>query len=223
MISSWQKIGSFIKEIHLETLLDQSGMPITVYLKNNRLQLVSNNAIYSYDDYYINFLYALKKLDLDKKKFHKVLVLGFGLGSIVYILEKKLKISAKYTAVELSEEVLYLAALYSLPRFISQVELIQTDASAFVFQNNEKFDLICIDVFQDDFIPANVRDPDFLSACKELLDPSGYLVFNQLYLNPKDKVESEKFTKEVFMPIFKGAESLYIAGNNMLLYQNPAN
>jgi len=219
MVKTWQKLLSFVKEIHLETMLDQSGMPVSVYLRKNRLQLVSNNAIYSYDDYYINFLHTLTKLEFDSDKNLKVLLLGFGLGSIVYILEKKMGVIADYTAVELSEEILYLAAKYSLPRFNSQIELIQADASAFMYQNNEKYDLVCIDVFQDDLIPEELKKSTFLNACKNSIKENGYLVYNQLYLNPKDKAACEQFNSQVFLPIFSGSESLVIAGNNMLVYK----
>lgn len=61
---------------------------LKVYLSLGRLKLITGNAIYSYEDKYINFVEAFNFINIKNKSVKGALVLGLGLGSIPYILEK---------------------------------------------------------------------------------------------------------------------------------------
>lgn len=171
---------SYLIEYPMETIRSQDGLLLTVCLRNGRLQLYSDHAIYSWDDLYTQFRDVFNILRLEIKQKKEVLILGLGLGSIPYLLEKKLGIDAYYTAVEVDENIIYLAEKYTLSFLKSGFSTICADALTFPQYTEEKFDLICFDVFIDNETPAAFFSADYFEALKDCLEPNGLLLFNVL-------------------------------------------
>src|SRR5690625_1004287 len=107
MLPNWKKWLSYLTPVHLETTGSAINDVLEVYLVRNRLRLTTHDAIYSYDDQYLNYTKTFKMLNLPADG-AEVLILGFGLGSIPIMLEKKFKKKYNYTAVEIDETVLSL-------------------------------------------------------------------------------------------------------------------
>lgn len=212
----WKKWVSWCWPQHLETMEDREGSHVSVWLSRGRLQLTASNAIYSYDDKYTNFLRPLKKLYPTPKSGEKVLLLGFGLGSIVYILEKVLRCDFVYTAVELDEAVISLASKYSLPRFRSPVTIVEGDAVYYTHYAEGTYELICIDIFEDDIIPPSCETIQFLERVKALLTPGGILLYNRLYQGSGDRFATDRFVENVFTKVFPDAKWIDTEGNRVL-------
>lgn len=205
----------------LEMTGSEQNPELAVMLYRGRLQLISGNAIYSWDDLYHNFTIAFEKLRISERKVQDVLILGLGLGSIAYILETVHKITCRYTAVEWDEVVAELATKYTLSRLKSPIEIITADAEIFVAVCEEQFDLITIDIFEDDLTPPQFETPGFLNQCKELLRPGGLLMFNRLYSEHKDRVAADRFFQRSFSVVFPEAFSIDTRGNLMLCWEKP--
>lgn len=176
----WKKILSHLIEFPLETISGKNGLPLTVCLHKGRFQLYSEQAIYSWDDLYSQFRDVFMHLSHDIKNKKEVLLLGLGLGSIPYLLEKKMGVDAYYTAIEIDENIIYLAEKYTLQYLNSSISTVQADALAFPFYTEEKFDLICFDVFNDNETPLDFFLTEYFEALKECLEPNGLLLFNVL-------------------------------------------
>ena len=68
-------------------------------------------------------------------------------------------------------------AKYSYSRLKNPIELITADAAVFMDMNVRIFDLICIDIFNDDLVPTAFETSDFLEQCAEALEPEvGYFL-----------------------------------------------
>ena len=173
----------------------------------------------SYADLYTNFKQAFEAINLDKHLIEEVLVLGFGLGSIPYLLEKTFHKKYRYTAIEIDENVLYLANKYALDDIESPISLMPTDAAIFVSYCQEKFDLICMDVFLDDEVPTYFETEDYLLQLKALLNPKGILLFNKLALTEEDIAKCESF-----LPVFQNVfpQGTYIDVNGNWIFVNRA-
>ena len=215
--SLWQHYLSHITEIHIESAPSEYNPHLYVSLNQGRYQLCTANVVYSFEDLYDNFGIAFQKIDLDKIPGERVLILGFGLGSIPYILEKKWHKQYHYTAVEIDESVLYLANKYMMPEMESSIETICADAFAFVMQSREKFDLIAMDVFLDDIIPDDFQNDTFLEHLEKLLNPDGVLLYNRLAHTPTDRHASQRYFSDVFEPRFPKGGYIEVKGNWMLL------
>jgi SAM-dependent methyltransferase len=213
----WRKLLSYIKEVHIETTESEHNPFLHVVLRNGQYQLCTANAIYSYGDLYDNFSKAFKKIGLDKLAIENVLILGFGLGSIPIMLEKIFKKSYHYTAVEIDAEVLRLANTYGVRDMKSSMDFQVMDAYTYAAFSEEKFDMICMDVFLDDIVPTELEQDDFLINLRDMLTPNGILLFNKLAFHKKDKKEAEAFFKNHFKRIFDDGVCLDVNGNYILL------
>ena len=215
-IPSWKYYLSYLFEFHIESAPSEINPHLYVSLKKGRYQLSTANAVYSYADLYDNFSTAFKKLNIEQLDIEDVLLLGFGLGSIPYMLEKKFNKTYQYTAVEIDENVLYLANKYVLPELNAPINFIPNDAAIFVSYCQEQFDLICMDVFLDDEIPEHFESEDYLLQLKDLLKPNGILLFNKLALREDDKERCKAFLP-VFMKNFPKGTYLDVNGNWIFL------
>lgn len=213
----WKRWLSYLFEFHIESAPSEDNPHLYVSLSKGRYQLCTENAIYSFGDLYDNFVKAFLRLDLDKLPGKDVLILGFGLGSIPIILEKKFGKKYDYVAVELDEEVLYLADKYTMPDIKSNIQFVQADAFVFTHLCQEKFDLICMDVFSDDIVPPDCETSDFMEKLKEMLNPEGVLLYNRLALSDRDKKESKYFFETEFVRTFPKGYALDVDGNWILV------
>jgi spermidine synthase len=217
LIDWFKKYWSYISPVHLESIQGLENQTLSVYLSNGRYQLSTEHAIYSYDDLYDNFSLAFKKVDwIQLPERAHVLVLGLGLGSVPYMLEKKFSKKFSYTAVEFDESVIFLASKYSIPRLKSSMQIICRDAASHVMEDEDEYDIICIDVFLDDVIPDAISEREFLIRVKCLLSPGGILIFNRLNRERDEKNLIHEYIDQVFSSVFPDYGSIQVEGNCML-------
>lgn len=208
---------SYLAEIHIESASSAYNPHLYVSLRRGRYQLSTKGAVYSFADLYDNFVKAFQRIDLDRLPGKEVLVLGLGLGSIPYILEKMFQRAYYYTAVEIDETVADLANRYTLSHLDSNVQVVVADAYAYILQTASKYDLICMDVFVDDKVPSDFEMPEFLEALCETLNPGGILLYNRLTSRTLDKERSKHFFKKEFLSVFQNGKHLDVQGNWILL------
>ena len=189
----WKRLLSYVKDVHIESATSIYNDDLSVLLVKGQYQLVTPEAIYSYGKHYDNYFSAFKKIDLEKEDINSVLLLGLGLGSIPYMLEKYFNKDYQYTAVEIDDDIINLASKYVLNQLDSEVTTICTDAIRFVEIDQNQYDLVAMDVFISDYIPQEFESEDFLQNLKNRIAPNGLLMFNRLYFYDKDKVKTEKY------------------------------
>jgi len=204
----------------LEETGSEQNPELTVTLDKGRLQLLSGDAIYSWDDLYKNFLIAFDQLKIDEQKIEDVLILGLGLGSIPYMLEKIFHRNYHYTAVEWDETVAELAAKYTLSRLSSPVEIVTADAEIFVQITEEQYDMVVVDIFEDDLTPPQFETMAFLQKCNNLIRPGGLLLFNRLHGGDRSvKIVTERFFERDFKAVFPEAWAIDTGGNWILCFR----
>jgi spermidine synthase len=220
-VSFWKKWLSHLYPLTLEETGSELNPELSVVLDRGRLQLLSGQAIYSWDDLYHNFTRAFEQLKPENRLIEDVLLLGLGLGSVPYILEKKHRATYRYTAVEMDEVIADLASRYTLSRLRSPVEIITADAEIFVELCEDRYDLLIVDIFDENEVPPAFETPQFLEACRDLLRPGGLLLYNRLYITQSDFVRTERFMDEIFREVFPQAQHLETGGNWVLYAEMP--
>ena len=118
-IPRWKRLLSYFVEFHIESAPSELNPHLYVSLNRGRYQLCTANAVYSFADLYDNFVKAFQRLQPAQLPIREVLLLGFGLGSIPLMLEKKFHCRIRYTGVEADESVIWLAGKYALPELQS--------------------------------------------------------------------------------------------------------
>lgn len=110
------------------------------------------------------------------KKPNTVLMLGVGGGTVAKMLLEKWS-DIKITGVEISQEVVN-AAIEHLGLGDIDMDLIVGDAFQYVFEHDDRYDLILIDIFDGDNFPLKFLMPKFIRRCQELLSKGGELYIN---------------------------------------------
>jgi len=213
----WKRMLSYVSERHIESAPSELNPHLYVSLVKGRYQLATKNAIYSFADLYSNYRLAFEALEWSRLEGSEVLLLGVGLGSIPFMIETKFDQKMRYTGVEIDENVLYLANKYVLGDLKSPMEMHCADAWNYIVQSNDKFEIICMDVFVDDEIPDRLFSMDFLELLKDHLTPSGVLMYNCLARTDTDIHAAKKFLFDEFLTVFPEGGYLDVRGNWMLV------
>ena len=77
--------------------------------------------------------------------------------------------------------------------------------------------MITVDLFEDDLIPEQFEQMDFLENIKNSLTPNGILLYNRLAHNDDDIKQSKSFYKNAFKKVFEEGLYLEVNDNWMLL------
>lgn len=107
-------------------------------------------------------------------KLGTALILGLGAGTVAkLLLEKNPEI--KITGVDNEPEMISLAGK-NLDS--SNVTYVLEDAFEFVKRSEEKFDYICVDLYQGGLFPVRCLQYEFATKLREMLTKGGVLVYN---------------------------------------------
>ena len=218
MKSTLIKWFSYLWDVQIDYRSSEYNPDLIVYMSQGRYQLCTDRAIYSHEDKYHNFTKILREeVDYDKLNGNKVLILGLGLGSVPILLDQIKLGHWNITAVEIDEEVIELALLYGYPKIDSQMHSITADAAVYVDLCQEKFDLICVDVFVGEHTPHKFRTPQFLESLQGLSNPNGLVIYNTLAFTEEDRKLSKAYYNEVFLPAYPHSRCINAHKNYMLL------
>ncbi len=221
-----RKYIDFFLSFFCDRLIEQSQSDLNpelkVFLSNGRYKLVTGHAVYSYDDRYTNFLQSFRELKKELSKVKTCLVLGLGMGSIPLMLERKMNLSVDCTAVELDPEIIRLYEKYTAPRLKNKVRITEGDAWNYLASNPSKFDLICMDVFEDAKVPEKFSSPQFCGMLRDHLHEDAVLIYNRLEETDQDHRENNIFFENIFQPVFPDARVLKLEANRMYIAKKSA-
>jgi 2-polyprenyl-3-methyl-5-hydroxy-6-metoxy-1,4-benzoquinol methylase len=174
-----KKYLSYIFELPIEKKYSESSGTLEVTLHKGAYKLSTENAIYSWGKYYTSFGTAFRRLEIYHVDIPKVLILGYGLGSIADLLIQNKSVE-EIIGVDSDPVIMDLAYRYQQ---INGRELVCISAVDYIQTAIKKFDLICIDIFIDDKVPAVIMQEDFLEKVFQRLNTNGWLIFSQLTQN----------------------------------------
>lgn len=215
--SMWVKTASYFADIQIEKVESAYSGTLEVICRKGRYALCTNNAVYSYDDLYVNFNDSFERLDLEAYSIKKILVLGLGLGSIPWLLEKKFHKIYNYTFVEIDQKIVNLAEHYTLSELSSSYEVICQDALEYTKNSKQTFDMVIVDVFIDNIVPSAFESLGFVQQLKSLLNPNGLVLYNRLADTPELLERTSQFYEQTFKQVFPKAVAMELGTNKMLV------
>jgi spermidine synthase len=213
-----KELISHVYEFPVEQVESKYSTILNVSFYKGRYLLSTRNAVYSFEEKYDSFADAFQQLKIDKREIQKVLILGFGLGSIPQILSEQYKMNCNYTAVEIDPMVIHLAKNYGYMPQQSKIEVYCADAYDFVKAEQDKYDLICVDVFIDDTVPENAESEVFLYNMRRILKDNGLLIYSRLNADNLQKTTNNAFKRDHFKKVFSPSKEIETSGNLMLVY-----
>jgi hypothetical protein len=106
----------------------------------------------------------------------RALILGLGGGIIPLFLSDKVNLNYSIDAVELDKGVAYIAKNHF---FLDQnVNVIEDDARRFLNYNDQKYDLIVMDVFNGEIAPSHVLSKEAFELVDKALSERGFIIIN---------------------------------------------
>lgn len=214
-VSVWQKWRSYFTEVSLMKTASELNPNLELKLVKGQFQLCTENAIYSYGLKYDNFDSAFELIPWSTLAVKNALVLGLGTGSIMELIERKYKQMIEFDCVEYDREVITIFDEWVKPKLSSKILLIQEDAFDFCKQNKKKYDLICVDLFLDSWVPDQFETIEFLEFLKSQLNPEAILIFNRLADRENELKKNEFFLKTKFSKVFTQYDILKLDTNWM--------
>ena len=101
-------------------------------------------------------------------------------------------------------------------------EFRQTDLDNLIryLVTEEQFDLLIVDIFEDEITPPQFCTEEFLETCASLLRPGGLLLFNRLHGEDVSiRQVTERFFERRFKNVFPEAWAIDTKGNWILCAQ----
>ena len=183
-----KKLLSYFIPINVFQQKSNISQTLEVTWIDGELVLDSKNTNYSYGNLQRILRKGLKFIGFEtiKTKDH-ILVLGVAGGSVIKTLVDEIDFEGKITGVEIDNSVITIANEYFHLDQIKNLEIIIDDAFEFVLKTNDKYDLVIIDVFQDTKMPNFLFETFFINRICYLLQPKGFILFNTIVLNEKQK------------------------------------
>lgn len=177
----FKKIISYIYPINVKKVVSERSGVIEITYVNGKLVMDSKHANYSYGDLQKVLQKGLRHIGKEKlQKCESILILGVAGGSVIQTLIKEFEITAAITGVEIDETTLKLANSYFKLSDVGQLNLINADAFQFINTSKSTFDLIIVDIFNDDQMPNELFLDMFWNDTYKLLSNNGLCLFNSI-------------------------------------------
>lgn len=184
----FKKLFSYIIPLNIFKQKSTISQTLEVTWTDGELVLDSKNTNYSYGSLQRILRKGLNFIGFERiQTMDKILVLGVAGGSVIKTLVDEIHFEGKITGVEIDKAIIKIANEYFHLDQIQNLEIIIDDAFEFVLKTKDKYDLIIIDVFQDVRMPNFLFEKFFIDRICYLLNSKGFILFNTMVLNDKQK------------------------------------
>ena len=187
MKNTLKRIASFVWDIPIEKGSSEHNPYLEVVWSNGKKMLNTKDANFSFGNGYLVFNEAFKHINENLPSAQNVLILGFGCGSILHLLEKKHQYNGKVTGVEYDSVILELFHKHFAQRYTTKPNLITADALDFVAHYQDSYDIIFIDLFNELENVEFIFNHNFVDNLKGITSEKGVLVFNTIKQTTRDQ------------------------------------
>ena len=212
-------------------------LPIKVYEvpsnTSTNLEVTWNNGQLVLDSKHTNYSFGSLEKVLKKGMLHigfpiiknmeSILLLGVAGGSAIKIIRNEIKCIGKITGVDIDPKIIQIAYDYFHLGSYTNVDILIKDAQEFINENNAKYELIIIDIFEDDCMPNFLFETNFIANIIRAMNKNSYILFNFMLLNDYEK-KLQKFisnfnTKEFSITTLINVEEF----NKLIIVQKTTN
>lgn len=215
-VTFFHRLLSYITHLRIERVQSEWNDTLEMILADGRYMLNTSGATYSFEDKYTSFRKALQHTESDIRQYKTALVLGLGLGSVPYMLQKQFGFNQVIDCVEIDPAVIALAEkYYANPAGWSNLHITCADAVDWIQANQKQYDLIIADVFIDTKVPVSLHSRTFLTQLRKAVAPGGTLLFSRLQ-------SRQRFERDLWnnlQTVFPEAAAIDTGGNVILHFK----
>jgi spermidine synthase len=107
----------------------------------------------------------------------RIAMIGLGGGSLAKFCRRHLP-EASMLVVEINPHVIALRAAFNVPPDDACFQVVEADGARFVRETDERFDVLLVDAFDAQGMPAALGSRRFYDDCLDVLRPGGLMVVN---------------------------------------------
>jgi spermidine synthase len=212
------KIASYIWDIPIIKTSSPQNEYLELVWSNGKKTLNTKDANFSFGNASTVLEKAISPFANEIKDAKHILVLGFGCGSLLHLLEKKYHYTGKLTGIEYDAKIIELFYDHFASSYSLTPNVICCDAANFLKEDSTKFDIIVVDLFQELNNSKLLNDLSFLKALKTHTEISGMVILNTINRTEHENrllstliIELGMLYKNVTTQVFQDINTLIVA------------
>ena len=199
-----RKAISFLYPINIYKQPSANSKMLEVTWVDGKLLLDSENANYSFGSLQRVLRQGLSAIGFARiEKMQEILVLGVAGGSVIHTLIDEANFRGNITGVEIDPQVIDVARKFFSLDEIQNFEVVIDDAAEFVKTTTKRFNLIIIDIFNDQEMPGFLFEQPFIDNVTLLLEPGGFILFNTMPMDRSQQERNIKFVSNIDTKSFR--------------------
>ena len=156
----------------------------------------------------------------------RLAMIGLGGGSIAKFCHRHLP-RTSMLVVEIDARVIALRDVFHVPHDGTRFRVVEEDGSRFIARTDERFDILMVDAFDADGMPAALGTQRFYDDCLDVLRPDGLLVVNLHAGHPQHSVYLGRIRRSFGEQVLRvddrdGSNSVIFAAKGDTLIRPPA-
>lgn len=208
------QVLSFLYPITIETYSSTISGLIELTYEYGSLVVNTLQANYSHGSLHQVFRSAMKQMKFTDQP-TKVLILGFGAGSIAHILIKEYKFNVEIHGVEIDPVMVEIYNKY-FKLETNQLTLYTQDVLTFLQNNQVQYDYIFVDVFDNLNVPEELLSKSFIESLQQHSFTHTQIAMNTML------TEAHPFVEEWKRSFGKMASTCLFDENNLVLFVRPS-
>ncbi len=210
------RLLSTLAPVRLERAQGRHG-PLELTLENGRLVVNSAHANQSFGSLHRVWRKCFADIDLTRHRPERVLLLGYGAGSVAHILRNELGITAPITAVDNDPVMLRWARTHFGADAIPDLTLLEQDAPQGLEALTEAFDLVIVDLFQELDTPPELSEDAFMDLLRIRTLMGGTLLYNTIAHDEASSAVSARIGRQLRLRFNSVSERGYEGDNRVFI------
>lgn len=215
-----KQILSYLTPIKHKVYRSDVSEQIEVTWASGKLVIDSKRANYSYGNLQKILHKGLKIIGFDRiKLMQNILILGLGGGSVAKTLVNEIGCTGNIVGVELDPVMIGIGKKYFALDQLNNLQIVQSDALSYVQTNQQHYDLIIVDIFQDVHMPDFVFSEKFIQNIKNKLNTNSYLLINTIVTTQEIAKKIDHLTEKLNATGFNAKQYKQVLGehNNLII------
>jgi len=151
--------------------LDSKSMHFSICEIQSRMQILQPDVLE------LEYTRTMMGLLLFKPQPERIAMIGLGGGSLAKFCHRHLP-RTSMRVVEINPHVIALRDAFQVPPDDARFQVVEADGACFVRETDERFDVLMVDAFDAQGMPAALGRRRFYDDCLDVLVPAGLMVVN---------------------------------------------
>lgn len=218
-----KRLLSYLVPIKVYETPSNTSTNLEVTWNNGKLVLDSKHTNYSHGSLEKVLKKGMQHIGYSTlKNIKTTLLLGVAGGSAINLLRNEIQNKGTIIGVDIDPKVIDIATTYFNLGEYQNFEMVVQDAQIYIAQNEQKFDFILVDIFEDNVMPNFLFESKFIENVKRAMAKECYILFNFMLLNDIEN-KLNAFTASFHAEDYKVTTLVNVEGFNKLVIVNKIN